>query len=211
VGGAVQIVPLVTVDQDEVVEDRIQVVYTPLELTGRDLYVKEGCYTCHSQMIRPFVGEVLRYGDYSRLGESIYDYPFQWGSKRTGPDLARLGGKYNHAWHVRHMEDPRQTSPGSVMPSYKWMLENRADVTSLPAKIGVQRTLGVPYPAWTDDEIFAQYREQADGIVAELRQPGTDIYVDPESEIVALIAYLQQLGKSAPYTPRWRSSQATPP
>ncbi len=200
-GGVIEIVPLVTVDQDKVVEDRIQMPYTPLELAGRDIYVKEGCYNCHSQMIRPFVGEVLRYGAYSRLGESIYDHPFQWGSKRTGPDLARAGGKYNNAWHVRHMEDPRQTSPGSVMPVYKWLLEDKADMAALPSDIRVQRILGVPYPEMTDEEIFQQYRRQAEAIAADLRQPGTDIYVAPDSEIVALIAYLQQLGKSKPYSP----------
>jgi cytochrome c oxidase cbb3-type subunit I/II len=217
VGGAVQIVPLVTVDRDKVVEDRIQVPYTPLELVGRDLYVREGCYNCHSQMIRPFVTEVMRYSrpdmpnGYSRLGESIYDHPFQWGSKRTGPDLARVGGKYNDTWHVRHMENPRSTSTGSNMPSYPWLLEAEANIETLPNKIKVQRILGVPYPEMPSEEIYRLYMEQASKIAGDLRQPGTDIYVEPNSEIVALIAYLQQLGKSMPYTPRARSQSAAAP
>jgi cytochrome c oxidase cbb3-type subunit I/II len=200
VGGVVQIVPLVTVGKDNVAEDRIQNVYTPLELTGRDIYVREGCYNCHSQMIRPFVAEVMRYGragvadDYSRLGESIYDHPYQWGSKRTGPDLARQGGRNSNAWHFRHMENPRQTSIGSNMPSYPWLLERVADAHRLPAKIRVQRMLGVPYDEMTPEEIQRQYDEQAAGIVENLRQD--DIYVEPDREIVALIAYLQQLGVS---------------
>jgi cytochrome c oxidase cbb3-type subunit I/II len=201
VGGIVQIVPLVTVDRDKVVEDRLQVPYTPLELAGRDIYVREGCYNCHSQMIRPFVGEVLRYGEYSRLGESIYDHPYQWGSKRTGPDLARVGGKYNHAWHYRHMENPRSTSADSNMPNYPWLLEAKTDSAALPSKIRVQRILGVPYPEMSDEEIAAQFDAQAKKIAAELAAPGSDIFVEPDREIVALIAYLQQLGKSQPYTP----------
>ncbi|RME68431.1 MAG: cytochrome-c oxidase, cbb3-type subunit I [Verrucomicrobia bacterium] len=200
VGGVVQIVPLVTVEQDQVVEDRIQIPYTPLELVGRDIYIREGCYNCHSQQIRPFVAEVMRYGDYSRLGESIYDHPYQWGSKRTGPDLARVGGKYNHAWHVRHLENPRSTSEGSNMPAYPWLLTDKAGIDDLPAKIRVQRILGVPYPEMSDEEIYAQYRQQAEKIAGELQ--GMDIYVEPDREIIALIAYLQGLGKKwEPYAP----------
>ena len=210
IGGVVQIVPLVTVDRDKVVEDRVQVPYTPLELAGRDIYVREGCYNCHSQMIRPFVGEVLRYGDYSRLGESIYDHPYQWGSKRTGPDLARVGGKYNHAWHYRHMENPRSTSADSNMPSYPWLLENSTDSDTLPARIRVQRILGVPYPEMTDEEIAARFDEQAKQVAAELAAPGSDIFVEPDREIVALIAYLQQLGKSQPYAPGTATASAKP-
>src|SRR5664279_78867 len=113
------------------VEDRLEVPWTPLELAGRDLYVSNGCYLCHSQMIRTLVPDVLRYGDYSRLGESIYDHPFQWGSKRTGPDLARVGGKYPNVWHLRHMEDPRSISVGSNMPTYPWLLANTLDTSTL--------------------------------------------------------------------------------
>ncbi|MBE2212435.1 MAG: cytochrome-c oxidase, cbb3-type subunit I [Opitutaceae bacterium] len=211
VGGVVQIVPLVTVDRDQVVEDRLQVPYTPLELAGRDIYVREGCYNCHSQMIRPFVGEVLRYGEYSRLGESIYDHPYQWGSKRTGPDIARVGGKYNHAWHYRHMENPRSTSADSNMPNYPWLLEAKTDSAALPSKIRVQRILGVPYPEMSDEQIAALFDEQAKKIAAELAAPGSDIFVEPDREIVALIAYLQQLGKSQPYTPGAATAAAAKP
>jgi len=197
-GGLIQIVPLVTVDQERVVDDRIQVAYTPLELAGRDIYVREGCYTCHSQMIRPFVSEILRYGDYSRLGESIYDHPFQWGSKRTGPDLARVGGKYNNIWHFRHMENPRQVSEGSNMPNYPWLFTSDTNTGALPSKLRVQRILGVPYPEMTVAEIDAAVAEQADEIATTL---AADVEVAPEREIIALIAYLQQLGKSEPATP----------
>jgi cytochrome c oxidase cbb3-type subunit I/II len=192
-GGLIQIIPTVAAHKAANVEDRRQIVYTPLELAGRDIYVREGCYNCHSQMIRTLVPDVLRYGDYSRLGESIYDHPFQWGSKRTGPDLARVGAKYPNVWHLRHMEDPRSISVGSNMPSYPWLLENNLDRASLPTKLAVQRTLGVPFPNWTPEQIDARVTEQAKAISADLRAGGA--YVAPEKEIVALIAYLQQLGK----------------
>ncbi len=198
VGGVIQIVPMVTVDQDRVVDDRIQIPYTPLELAGRDIYVREGCYTCHSQMIRPFVSEILRYGDYSRLGESIYDHPFQWGSKRTGPDLARVGGKYADIWHYQHMTDPRNLSPGSNMPRYPWLFTSNTDIEALPSKLRVQRILGVPYPRMSDEEIYTLVGEQATDIAVGL---STDVEIEPEREIVALIAYLQQLGKSKESTP----------
>jgi cytochrome c oxidase cbb3-type subunit I/II len=194
VGGIVQIVPLVTVTEKGVVDDRMQVPYTPLELAGRDIYVSEGCYTCHSQMIRPFVAEVLRYGDYSRLGESIYDYPFQWGSRRIGPDLARVGGKYTHEWHFNHMLNPRSVSTGSNMPNYPWLLENDTDVAVLPRKLEVQRMLGVPYPELTPEEIQASVTQQSAEIVEALLEKG--VLIAPEKEIVAVIAYLQKLGQS---------------
>ena len=145
-------------------------------------------------MIRTLVPDVLRYGDYSRLGESIYDHPYQWGSKRTGPDLARVGGKYPNVWHLRHMEDPRSVSAGSNMPSYASMLTQDTDVNALPAKLAVQRTLGIPYPDWTPEQIAERVNDQAHAISKDLRAAGA--YVAPEKEIVALIAYLQQLGKS---------------
>jgi cytochrome c oxidase cbb3-type subunit I/II len=198
-GGLIQIVPTVMVQKAANMEDRVQVPYTPLELAGRDLYVREGCYTCHSQMIRTMVPDVLRYGDYSRLGESIYDYPFQWGSRRAGPDLARVGGKYPDVWHLRHMEDPRSISVGSNMPSYPWLSTRNLDVASLPAKINVQRTLGVPYGPLTPQQIFDQVNEQAKGIAKNLRDAGA--YVAPEKEIIALIAYLQKLGQFETVTP----------
>ena len=145
-GGLIQIIPTVVIHRAANVEDRRQIPYTPLELAGRDLYVREGCYLCHSQMIRTLVPDVLRYGDYSRLGESIYDHPFQWGSKRNGPDLARVGGKYPNVWHLRHLENPRSISAGSNMPNFPWLLANALDVSTMPRKIAVQRQLGVPYP-----------------------------------------------------------------
>ena len=194
VGGLVQIIPLAVAHKAANVEDRRQVPYTPLELAGRDLYVREGCYTCHSQMIRTLVPDVLRYGDYSRLGESIYDHPFQWGSRRTGPDLARVGGKYPHVWHLRHMEDPRAISAGSNMPAYPWLLANDTDVAALPGRLAVQRTLGVPYPEQTPAEVRAQVDRQARAIADELRAAGAP--VEPGREIIALIAYLQRLGRS---------------
>ncbi len=192
-GGLIQIIPTVVAHNATNLEDRRQIPYTPLELTGRDIYVREGCYNCHSQMIRTLVPDVLRYGDYSRLGESIYDHPYQWGSKRTGPDLARVGGKYPNVWHLRHMEDPRSVSADSNMPTYPWLLSNTADLSSLPSKLVVQRTLGVPYPNWTPEQIQTRVAEQAKSISADLRTAGA--YVAPEKEIVALIAYLQHLGK----------------
>ncbi len=193
IGGAIQIIPTVTLQRAKNVEGRIQVPYTPLELVGRDIYIREGCYNCHSQMVRTMTPDVLRYGEFSHLGESIYDHPFQWGSKRTGPDLARVGGKYNNVWHYRHLENPRSTSVGSNMPNYPWLLQNDTDLSTLPSKIAVQRMLGVPYAPMTADQIEKQAREQAQEISKNLREGG--IYVAPEKEIVPLIAYLQHLGK----------------
>lgn len=193
-GGVVQIVPLVTIDKATVAEDKMQRIYTPLELAGRDIYVSEGCYNCHSQQIRPFVAEIKRYGDYSRLGESIYDHPYQWGSRRAGPDLARIGSKYSDAWHYDHMLDPRQTSPGSNMPTYPWLFEKYTDYGSLVSKINVQKMLGVPFPDWSPAQIDSSAKEQAKEIQKNLESLGKE--VDADTEIVALIAYLQQLGKS---------------
>jgi cytochrome c oxidase cbb3-type subunit I/II len=192
-GGMIQIIPTVIVNRAANVEDRLQVAYSPLELAGRDIYVREGCYNCHSQMIRTLVPDVLRYGDYSRLGESIYDFPYQWGSRRAGPDLARVGGKYPDIWHYRHMEDPRAISAGSNMPNYPWLMSRDTDVAALTSKIRVQRQLGVPFRAQTEEEIRAEVDAQARSIAAGLREAGA--YVAPEKEIIALIAYLQHLGR----------------
>jgi cytochrome c oxidase cbb3-type subunit I/II len=193
IGGAIQIIPTVTMQRADNIEGRIQVPYTPLELAGRDIYVSEGCYNCHSQMIRTLVPEVMRYGDYSHLGESIYDFPYQWGSKRTGPDLAREGGKRSDDWHYFHMLDPRSVSPGSNMPNYPWLLEKSIKVSQLPNKIHAMRMLGVPYPIdLSEEDIQAQIDEQAAGIVARLAEKGA--FTDPDKEIVAVIAYLQKLG-----------------
>ena len=170
-----------------------------LELAGRDIYIREGCYNCHSQQIRTLVGDVLRYGEYSKIGESIYDYPYQWGSKRTGPDLARQGGKYPNSWHYFHMRDPRQISPGSTMPDYPWLFTDKTDTAALPNKIAVQRRIGVPYPPMTDGEIQKACDEQAALLAADLKTAGAE--VPPEREIIALIAYLQKLGKSEKVAP----------
>jgi cytochrome c oxidase cbb3-type subunit I/II len=205
-GGLIQIVPLVITEKAANLEDRRQIPYSPLELAGRDIYVREGCYNCHSQMIRTLVPDVLRYGEYSRLGESIYDHPYQWGSKRTGPDLARVGGKYSNVWHLRHMENPRM-SPGSNMPAYPWLLQNDTDVATLPSKIAVQRTLGVPYPAWSPAEIGELINEQSKRIATDLRKDGA--FVAPEKEVVALIAYLQSLGKFEDLQPKMTKAVAS--
>ncbi len=166
--------------------------YTALELQGRDIYIREGCYLCHSQMIRPFRDEVARYGEYSKAGEFVYDHPFQWGSKRTGPDLARIGGKYPDSWHYNHMWDPRSMSPGSVMPNYPWLFDNKLDTAITPAKIRAMQTLGVPYPEGYDKKANADLVEQAKTIQANLKKDKLDTPAD--REIVALIAYLQRMG-----------------
>ncbi len=214
VGGAVQIVPTLFVQKAENLEDRVQIPYTPLELEGRDIYVAEGCYNCHSQQIRTIVPDIVRYGrpgvpnDYSRIGESIYDHPFQWGSKRTGPDLSREGGPIdegatymriglrNNVWHYRHFMDPESVSPGSLMPVYPWLFTQPADWASVPRRIAVQRVLGVPYPAMTEEEVFAQMETQAGEIVADLAAEPNFISADPQSKVIALIAYLQKIGQS---------------
>ncbi|MCX7714003.1 MAG: cytochrome-c oxidase, cbb3-type subunit I [Chthoniobacterales bacterium] len=193
IGGAIQILPLVFMDQTVKEDGGWQRVYTPLELAGREVYISEGCYVCHSQMIRPFVGEVLRYGGSGRLAHSIYDRPFQWGSKRTGPDLQRVGGKYPNLWHFQHMMNPRTTSPGSTMPNYPWLFEERADWEGLAKKIEVQRKLGVPFPNYTQEEILARCLEQGRKITEDLAKSGIEI--EPDRKIIALIAYLQQLGQ----------------
>lgn len=170
--------------------------YTALELQGRDIYIKEGCYTCHSQMIRPFISETLRYGEPSKLEESIYNRPFQWGSKRTGPDLARLGGKYPDMWHYNHMIDPRTTSPMSIMPNYPWLEEDKIKYDSLPRKIRVMQTLGVPYPEGYDKIAVKAAMEQAEEIAQVLMKEGGLKENLSNKQIVALIAYLQRLGKT---------------
>ena len=199
IGGLVQIIPTVMVNTAKSIEGVRQIPYTPLELAGRDIYIREGCYTCHSQQIRTLVGDVLRYGEYSKLGESIYDHPYQWGSKRIGPDLARQGGKYPNSWHFFHMKDPRQISPGSTMPTYPWLYTDKTDTAALPNKISVQRKIGVPYAAMSDAEIQRQCDEQTKEIVEDLKKAGAEIA--PDREIVALISYLQKLGKSEKVVP----------
>jgi cytochrome c oxidase cbb3-type subunit I/II len=167
--------------------------YTPLELYGRDVYIREGCYTCHSQMIRPFVDEVVRYGDYSKPGEFIYDHPFQWGSRRIGPDLQREGGKRSALWHVRHLDDPRATSPGSIMPSYPHLAADAIDFDSIDARVGAMVTLGVPYDAQTRAHADDDARAQARRIAAEIAEQGGAADLG-DKEVIAVIAYLQRLG-----------------
>ncbi len=166
--------------------------YTPLELQGRDLYIKEGCSNCHTQMVRPFRSETVRYGEYSKAGEFVYDHPFLWGSKRTGPDLHRIGGKYPDSWHYHHMYDPETMSPGSIMPSYAWLLENELDNSSLEGKISAMRSLGVPYPEGYEQQALSDLEKQAKEISLSLE--GDKIKSAPNKEIIALIAYLQRLG-----------------
>jgi cytochrome c oxidase cbb3-type subunit 2 len=173
VGGLVEIVPLFFQKSTTQPIPGVQ-PYTALQLAGRDIYEREGCYNCHSQMIRPFRAETLRYGHYSVAGESVYDHPFQWGSKRTGPDLARVGGKYSDEWHRIHLNNPRDVVPESNMPAYPWLLKDTVDAASLPAHMKALRIVGVPY---TDEQIAKAVDE-----------------VKGKTEMEALIAYLQVLG-----------------
>ncbi len=173
IGGLVEIVPLFFLkDTTEPVAGLKP--YTALQLEGRDIYIREGCYVCHSQMIRPFRAETERYGHYSVAGEFVYDHPFQWGSKRTGPDLARVGGRYSDEWHRVHLMNPRDVVPESNMPGFPWLAENTIDASLTPKKMEVLRTLGVPY---TDADIA-----------------GASAAVAGKTELDALIAYLQSLG-----------------
>ncbi|MCB0609767.1 MAG: cytochrome-c oxidase, cbb3-type subunit I [Lewinellaceae bacterium] len=193
IGGLVEIFPMMLVDDNVPKIEAVQ-PYTPLELQGRDLYIREGCLGCHSQMVRPFRSETARYGDYSKSGEFIYDRPFLWGSKRTGPDLHREGGLRNDAWHFNHMYDPRSTSPGSIMPPYPWLFRRDLDVSSTPAKIRTLRKLGTPYPEGYDQQAIDDLQKQAKGIAETLRTQGVELEGLENKEIVALIAYLQRLG-----------------
>ena len=207
IGGIIQIVPTIMVKSNIPTISSVQ-PYTPLELEGRDIYIREGCVGCHSQMIRPFRSEVARYGEYSKAGEYVYDHPFLWGSKRTGPDLHRIGGKYSDNWHFNHMYDPQSTSSGSIMPSYQWLIRSELDKSQTESKMKVMVKLGVPY---TDEDIAnaqKQMLEQGTKIEQNLysdpdfvtayendkKNSGEDFVEMKNREIVALIAYLQRLG-----------------
>jgi len=191
IGGIVEIMPTFMIDNNVPTISAVK-PYTPLELQGRDIYVREGCYTCHSQMIRPFRDEEARYGEYSKAGEFVYDHPFQWGSKRTGPDLHRIGGKYPDSWHYKHMNDPLEISDGSIMPAYPWLLEDDLDTKNVPGKIRAMQRLGVPYPEGYDKVAVSDMNKQAEQIAENLRKD--KIKADSKKEIIAVIAYLQRLG-----------------
>jgi cytochrome c oxidase cbb3-type subunit 2 len=173
VGGLVELLPLMVSDETTKPAEKIE-PYSPLRLAGRDVYVREGCYGCHSQMVRPFRSETERYGPYSTAGESVYDRPFQFGSRRTGPDLARVGGRYSDAWHRLHLEDPRALVPGSNMPGYPWLNDNLVDPDLVTSKLRTLKLLGDPY---TDEQIA-----------------GAAAAVEGRTEMDALVAYLQGLG-----------------
>lgn len=201
IGGLVQIVPLFTM---ETTIERVDGVrpYTPLELAGRDIYVREGCYVCHSQMVRPFRDEAERYGHYSLAAESMFDHPFQWGSKRTGPDLARVGGRYSDDWHAAHLRDPRSVVPESIMPPYAF-LDRPLDLAEVQSKMRALRAVGVPYTdamiANARADLEAQARPDADaagfqGRYARARQGAFDGNPGTVTEMDAVVAYLQMLG-----------------
>ncbi len=191
IGGILEMVPTFLVKSNVPTITSVK-PYTPLELQGRDIYVREGCNTCHTQMIRPFRSETERYGEYAKAGEFVYDHPHVWGSKRTGPDLLRFGGKYPNSWHYYHMWDPTSMSPGSLMPAYPHLLENSLDTTTTRGKIEAMITLGVPYEPTFPAQANADLQTQSIAIVADLQKAGIEAMAD--REIIALIAYLQRVG-----------------
>jgi cytochrome c oxidase cbb3-type subunit I/II len=197
IGGAVEIIPMLKV-QSNIPTITTVTPYSPLELAGRDIYISDGCYTCHSQQVRPLRFETDRYGEYSKIGEFVYDHPFQWGSRRTGPDLARAGylgsSTYKTAiWHYNHFFKPSIVVPGSIMPAYPFLAEKEVDVNGVPAKIRAMKMLGVPYQDGFDKLAVASYLADAQKISDELKLAGVDI--KPTKEIVAVIAYLHKLGR----------------
>ena len=208
IGGIVEITPLFTIESTI---EKVEGVrpYSPLELMGRNIYIREGCYNCHSQMIRPFRDEAERYGHYSLAAESMYDHPFQWGSKRTGPDLARVGSKYSDAWHVAHLVDPRSVVPESIMPPYAFLLDHDLHASDIADHLSTLRTVGVPY---TDEmvadaraDLFAQASNDADheGVLARYPKAVVrDFDGQPGrlTEMDALVAYLQILGRMVDFT-----------
>ncbi|MFO7447862.1 MAG: cytochrome-c oxidase, cbb3-type subunit I [Ignavibacteriaceae bacterium] len=191
IGGIVEFIPTFLVKSNIPTIASVK-PYTPLEIQGRDIYIKEGCVGCHSQLVRPFRSETERYGEYSKAGEYVYDHPFLWGSKRTGPDLHRVGQKYPNLWHYLHMENPRAMSPGSIMPSYPWLLTDELDVSDTEAKINALRSIGVPYAEGYEKEALEDLWKQAESIALDLQNAGAP--AESNKEIIALIAYLQRLG-----------------
>ena len=191
IGGIVEFVPTALVESNIPTIAAVK-PYTPLEVEGRDLYIREGCVGCHSQMVRPMRAETERYGEYSKAGEFVYDHPFLWGSRRAGPDLHRLGQKYPDSWHFLHMKEPRSTSPGSIMPPYAWLYDRPLDTSHIEGKIITLRTLGVPYPEGFERQAEADLKAQAARIADGLTTGGFAAAAD--REIIALIAYMQRLG-----------------
>ncbi|HMQ11994.1 MAG TPA: cytochrome-c oxidase, cbb3-type subunit II [Candidatus Competibacter phosphatis] len=211
IGGLVEIVPLFYINETVEKVDGVR-PYTPLEMRGRDIYVREGCYLCHSQQIRPFRDEWLRYGHYSLAAESQYDHPFQWGSKRTGPDLARVGGKYSNQWHVQHLKAPRSVVPQSIMPNYPWLLETELDYSDLASRMGALRATGVPY-SLTQQEYDANVSrfgkavadqldisQAQDSLMKQAHEKDFDGIPGQITEMEALVAYLQVLGTMVDFT-----------
>ncbi|HUB25070.1 MAG TPA: cytochrome-c oxidase, cbb3-type subunit II, partial [Tepidisphaeraceae bacterium] len=183
--------------------------YTPLELYGRDIYLREGCYLCHSQMIRPLLPEVRRFGEYSKAGEFVYDHPFQWGSRRIGPDLAREGGKQNELWHFLHFQNPPQVTPGSVMPQFTWLFTDDIDFDSLPVRVHAMQRLGVPYTDDDRDHAIDNAHAQAKAICDKLAKQGGPKRGFENKEVIALIAYLQRMGTDL-FAPAPAAAPATP-
>ncbi len=209
-GGLVEIVPLYFIDDtiEKVTYEGKETIrpYTPLELLGRDIYQREGCYLCHSQMIRPFRDEALRYGHYSLAAESQYDHPFQWGSKRTGPDLARVGKKYSNQWHVQHLNNPRSVMPDSIMPNYPWLLENQLEYKDIADRMRALKVVGVPYSArkaefenntkrfGNDVAKMLDINQAETNLIQQASEENYDGTHDDITEMDALVAYLQVLG-----------------
>jgi cytochrome c oxidase cbb3-type subunit I/II len=192
-GSIIEVVPILNINKYVKTENKVE-PFTPLEQAGRDIYVKEGCYACHSQMIRSIPSEELRYGAASTIEESMYDRPFQWGSKRTGPDLARLGKKYPDLWHYMHMENPRAVVKESIMPAYTWLISSKINFKNLEKTISLFKRLGVPYSDKDISDASISAKTQALGIAARLKDQGVKADVS-DKKIVALIAYLQALGQ----------------
>jgi len=205
VGGLVEIVPLYMIDSTIEKVDGVR-PYTPLEQRGRDIYIREGCYLCHSQMIRPFRDEMIRYGHYSLAAESQYDHPFQWGSKRTGPDLARVGNKYSNEWHVQHLVAPRSVVPESIMPNYPWLMENKLDISDITDRMKALKMVSVPYSITKaeydanvtkfgpDIAVMLDINRAQENLIAQAQKGNYDGNNTDITEMDALIAYLQVLG-----------------
>lgn len=192
IGGLVELIPMFTANSASWERADWVTPYTPLEVAGRDIYIREGCYLCHSQMVRPMRAEILRYGEWTRAAEYQYDRPFLLGSRRLGPDLQREGGKYPDAWHYEHMRDPRTTSPGSVMPPYPWLIRDKIDPADIAKSVRALARAGTPYAATDDASVAAELQNQGEVITASLATSNIEAAWD--DEIVAMIAYLQRLG-----------------